>query len=45
MVLNVIEQDGQKGIFKFTDMKLGKPAAARFTFNIPEGVEVDDQRN
>ncbi|HAS8545811.1 TPA: outer membrane lipoprotein chaperone LolA [Vibrio vulnificus] len=42
---NVIEQDGQKGIFKFTDMKLGKPAAARFTFNIPEGVEVDDQRN
>ncbi|HAU8292351.1 TPA: outer membrane lipoprotein chaperone LolA [Vibrio vulnificus] len=44
---NVIEQDGQKGIFKFTDIKLGKPtaAAARFTFNIPEGVEVDDQRN
>ncbi|EJL6391758.1 outer membrane lipoprotein chaperone LolA [Vibrio vulnificus] len=42
---NVIEQDGQKGIFKFTDIKLGKPAAARFTFNVPEGVEVDDQRN
>ncbi|HFQ5112795.1 TPA: outer membrane lipoprotein chaperone LolA [Vibrio vulnificus] len=42
---NVIEQDGQKGIFKFTDIKLGKPTAARFTFNIPEGVEMDDQRN
>ncbi|EGR0062981.1 TPA: outer membrane lipoprotein chaperone LolA [Vibrio vulnificus] len=42
---NVIEQDGQKGIFKFTDIKLEKPAAARFTFNVPEGVEVDDQRN
>lgn len=42
---NVIEQDGQKGIFTFTDIKIGKPAAARFSFKVPEGVEVDDQRN
>ncbi|EJK2116679.1 outer membrane lipoprotein chaperone LolA [Vibrio navarrensis] len=42
---NVIEQDGQKGLFKFSQVKLGKPNADRFTFAIPEGVEVDDQRN
>ncbi|MGR5067254.1 MULTISPECIES: outer membrane lipoprotein chaperone LolA [Vibrio] len=42
---NVIEQDGQKGLFEFNNVKLGKPKANRFTFTIPEGVEVDDQRN
>ncbi len=42
---NVIEQDGQKGLFKFSNVKLGKPSANRFTFTIPKGVEVDDQRN
>lgn len=42
---NVIEQDGQKGLFKFSNVKLGKPKANRFTFTIPKGVEVDDQRN
>lgn len=41
----VIEQDGQKGVFAFSDIKLGKPSADRFTFTIPEGVEIDDQRN
>lgn len=42
---NVIEQDGQRGLFKFSNVKLGKPKANRFTFTIPKGVEVDDQRN
>lgn len=42
---NVIEQDGQKGLFKFNNVKLGKPNANRFTFKVPNGVEVDDQRN
>ncbi len=42
---NVIEQDGQKGLFKFSNVKLGKPDTNRFTFSIPKGVEVDDQRN
>ncbi len=42
---NVIEQDGQRGLFKFSNIKLGKPNANRFTFTIPKGVEVDDQRN
>jgi len=42
---NVIEQDGQKGEFTFNNVDLGKPAADRFTFVAPEGVEVDDQRN
>ncbi|BBM64367.1 outer-membrane lipoprotein carrier protein [Vibrio alfacsensis] len=42
---NVIEQDGQRGLFEFSNVKLGKPKADRFTFTIPDGVEVDDQRN
>ncbi|EKM14191.1 outer membrane lipocarrier protein LolA [Vibrio harveyi] len=42
---NVVEQDGQKGLFSFSNVKLGKPKADRFTFTIPDGVEVDDQRN
>ena len=42
---NVVEQDGQKGLFTFNNVKLGKPKADRFTFTIPDGVEVDDQRN
>ncbi|HAS6904345.1 TPA: outer membrane lipoprotein chaperone LolA [Vibrio parahaemolyticus] len=42
---NVIEQDGQKGLFTFSNFKLGKPKADRFTFTVPKGVEVDDQRN
>ncbi|NGZ14589.1 outer membrane lipoprotein chaperone LolA [Vibrio aestuarianus] len=42
---NVIEQDGQKSMFTFNNVKLDKPNAASFTFKIPQGVEVDDQRN
>ncbi|WP_159651722.1 outer membrane lipoprotein chaperone LolA [Vibrio atypicus] len=42
---SVIEQDGQQSAFKFNSINLNKPKADRFTFTIPEGVEVDDQRN
>ncbi len=41
----VIEQDGQKGEFLFSDIELGKPSASRFSFVVPDGVDVDDQRN
>lgn len=33
---NVIEQDGQKGLFIFSNVKLGKPKADRFTFTVPK---------
>ncbi|MGF1908211.1 outer membrane lipoprotein chaperone LolA [Vibrio kasasachensis] len=42
---SVIEQDGQISSFDFSNIDLNKPNANRFTFTIPEGVEVDDQRN
>ncbi|EKO3524498.1 outer membrane lipoprotein chaperone LolA, partial [Vibrio fluvialis] len=42
---NVIEQDGQKSLFTFNDVKQQKPQASRFKFDVPDGVEVDDQRN
>jgi outer membrane lipoprotein carrier protein len=42
---SVIEQDGQKSAFLFNNLDLSKPKADRFTFTIPQGVEVDDQRN
>ena len=42
---SVIEQDGQTSSFAFSNIDLNKPNANRFTFTIPEGVEVDDQRN
>ncbi|CAK4068764.1 outer membrane lipoprotein chaperone LolA [Vibrio sp. 16] len=42
---SVIEQDGQQSAFKFANIDLTKPKAERFTFIIPQGVEVDDQRN
>lgn len=42
---NVIEQDGQKALFTFDTVKLGKPKMDLFTFQVPKGVEVDDQRN
>ncbi|MFV0448727.1 MAG: outer membrane lipoprotein chaperone LolA [Vibrio sp.] len=42
---NVLEQDGQKSLFSFNDVKQQKPAMNRFTFEVPQGVEVDDQRN
>ncbi len=42
---NVLEQDGQKSLFSFNDVKQQKPASSRFAFEVPDGVEVDDQRN
>lgn len=42
---SVIEQDGQISSFDFSNIDLNKPNANRFTFTIPKGVEVDDQRN
>ncbi len=42
---NVFEQDGQKSLFSFNDVKQKKPAMSRFKFEVPDGVEVDDQRN
>ncbi|WP_070963642.1 outer membrane lipoprotein chaperone LolA [Vibrio sonorensis] len=41
----VIEQDGQQSDFDFSNFQSVKPASTRFTFAIPEGVIVDDQRN
>ena len=41
---NVIEKDGQKSLFTFSDVKSGKPAKSLFIFQLPKGVEVDDQR-
>lgn len=41
---NVIEQDGQKSQFEFTHFSMKKPDAAIFSFSVPKGVEVDDQR-
>ncbi|MDG3087659.1 outer membrane lipoprotein chaperone LolA [Vibrio hannami] len=41
----VIEQDGQQGQFVFDEFSSKVPAADRFTFIVPQGVEVDDQRN
>ncbi len=42
---NVIEQDGQRSKFTFNDYRAQTPAKSRFVFEIPNGVEVDDQRN
>lgn len=41
----VIEQDGQRSEFVFSHFSAEVPAAERFTFTIPDGVEVDDQRD
>lgn len=42
---NVVEQDGQQGRFEFKNVKLSTPSSDTFTFMIPKGVEIDDQRN
>ncbi|KJY85245.1 membrane protein [Vibrio galatheae] len=42
---SVVEQDGQQSKFVFKNIELIKPKADRFTFVVPDGVEVDDQRN
>ncbi|SDH05796.1 outer membrane lipoprotein carrier protein [Vibrio xiamenensis] len=41
----VIEQDGQKSQFSFDHVSLKTPSKDRFTFVVPKGVEVDDQRD
>lgn len=41
----VIEQDGQKSQFSFDHVSLETPSKDRFTFVVPKGVEVDDQRD
>jgi outer membrane lipoprotein carrier protein len=42
---DIIEQDGQKSLFTFDSITLTKPNKNLFTFTIPDGVEVDDQRH
>ncbi|WP_261872724.1 outer membrane lipoprotein chaperone LolA [Vibrio rarus] len=42
---NVVEQDGQRSQFTFDHYRAEVPAKNRFVFTIPNGVEVDDQRN
>jgi outer membrane lipoprotein carrier protein len=41
---NIVEQDGQRSQFVFSDFSTEVPDKERFTFVIPDGVEVDDQR-
>lgn len=40
----VIEQDGQRSEFAFSQVELTTPKASTFTFTVPEGIDVDDQR-
>jgi outer membrane lipoprotein carrier protein len=42
---DVVEQDGQTTQFTFSKVKLTVPSQSLFTFKVPEGVEIDDQRN
>lgn len=41
---SVIEQDGQRSNFAFSQFNKTVPAASLFTFMPPKGVELDDQR-
>ncbi|WP_072054357.1 outer membrane lipoprotein chaperone LolA [Aliivibrio fischeri] len=41
---SVVEQDGQRSDFDFTKFEAKKPAKDNFTFAIPDGVDIDDQR-
>ncbi|MDD9180551.1 MULTISPECIES: outer membrane lipoprotein chaperone LolA [Aliivibrio] len=41
---SVVEQDGQRSDFSFTKFEAKKPAQSNFTFTVPEGVDIDDQR-
>lgn len=45
MGFDIREQDGQETHFTFNNVKLVTPARSLFTFKVPEGVEIDDQRN
>ncbi|WP_325893345.1 outer membrane lipoprotein chaperone LolA [Grimontia sp. NTOU-MAR1] len=40
----VVEQDGQQSRFTLDDVKNVIPKASLFSFTVPEGVELDDQR-
>lgn len=40
----VIEQDGQMSRFALDNVKNASPSASLFSFTVPEGVELDDQR-
>ena len=42
---SVVETDGQRSQYVLTDFKKTTPAASLFTFTMPKGVELDDQRN
>ena len=41
----VIEQDGQRSEFVFSHFNSQTPNKNSFIFNVPEGVDIDDQRN
>lgn len=40
----IIEQDGQRSEFQFSQWVLAEPEHAQFHFKVPAGVEIDDQR-
>lgn len=40
----VVEQDGQKSRFELGNVKNVSPSPSLFSFTVPEGVELDDQR-
>lgn len=40
----VVEQDGQKSHFKLSQLKIQSPELSTFKFSVPQGVELDDQR-
>lgn len=42
--LSLIEQDGQKSIFNLINFKVELPEASLFRMELPQGVEIDDQR-
>lgn len=42
--LSLIEQDGQQSIFNLIDFKVELPERDLFDIELPEGVEIDDQR-
>lgn len=41
---SVVEQDGQRSDFSFTKFEAKKPAQSNFSFTVPAGVDIDDQR-
>ncbi|MDP5253666.1 MULTISPECIES: outer membrane lipoprotein chaperone LolA [unclassified Vibrio] len=40
----VIEQDGQTSTFDFSQFNNGYQDTSRYNFNVPKGVDIDDQR-